>query len=143
MKRNSKRNLALYIDGENIPAKKGLTIINSIKDEGNMTSGKVYHRQKDNSTANWNTFTKTKKDIKNIQLSEKPEKNKVDNKIKKDILKDISNTPDIDIVVIASSDHGFTDTIKQVRNMGKQVIVIGEEKASKKLRNAPSEFRQI
>lgn len=139
----SKRNLALYIDGENIPAKKGSTIIDIIKNKGNMDYGKVYHRQKDNSTANWNTFTKTRKDIKNIQLSEKPEKNKVDNKIKKDILKDISNTPDIDIVVIASSDHGFTDIIKQVRNMEKQVIVIGEEKASEKLRNAASEFIQI
>ncbi len=139
----SKRNLALYIDGENISAKKGQTIIDIIKKEGNMDYGKVYHRQKDNSTVEWFTFTKTRNEIKNIQLSEKPEKNKVDNKIKKDIRKDINNAPNIDIIVIASSDHDYIDIIEQVRKIGKRVIVIGEKKAPEKLRKAASKFIQI
>ena len=41
---------------------------------------------------------------------------------------------------IATSDKGYTDTVKELRRQGKKVVGIGEKKAPKELRDACSEF---
>ena len=72
-----------------------------------------------------------------------PEKDKVDNKIKKDVNREIKNNKSVDVVCIATSDKGYTDTVKELRRQGKKVVGIGEKKAPKELRDACSEFFEI
>ena len=87
---------------------------------------------------------KTKdKNIKDIRLSGGPEKDKVDKKIRKDALKITNDHKNIDVVCIATSDGGYTDTIKEIRGQGKKVVVIGEKKAPDELRDAASVFIEI
>ena len=59
---------------------------------------------------------RTKKlDIKDIRLCGNPEKDKVDNKIKKDVNQEIKNNKSVDVVCIATSDKGYTDTVKVIK----------------------------
>lgn len=135
-----KRNTAIFIDGENIPAKKATSIMCEARKRGVIDSAKVYGLQNDKATRQWSYIAKTTADMKDIRLYGKPSKNKVDKKIKKDTIHDVSEATNIDIVIIASSDHGYSDNIRQLRTMGKRVVVIGEAKAPKKLRQACNEF---
>ena len=66
-----------------------------------------------------------------------------DNKIKKDVNQEIKNNKSVDVVCIATSDKGYTDTVKELRRQGKKVVGIGEKKAPKELRDACSEFFEI
>lgn len=47
------------------------------------------------------------------------------------------------MVCIATSDKGYTDTVKELRRQGKKVVGIGEKKAPKELRDACSEFLRL
>lgn len=67
----------------------------------------------------------------------------MDQKIKKDVMNVVKSDSNIDIVVLAASDHGYAPDVEKLRAMGKRVIVIGEEKAPASLRNASSEFVQV
>ena len=99
---------------------------------------------KSNSTRKKVNADKAKKlDIKDIRLCGNPEKDKVDNKIKKDVNQEIKNNKSVDVVCIATSDKGYTDTVKELRRQGKKVVGIGEKKAPKELRDACSEFFEI
>ena len=98
--------------------------------------------QKDECTKSWSDKAK-KLYIKDIRLCGNPEKDKVDNKIKKDVNQEIKNNKSVDVVCIATSDKGYTDTVKELRRQGKKVVGIGEKKAPKELRDACSEFFEI
>ena len=65
------------------------------------------------------------------------------NKIKKDVNRETKNNKSVDVVCIATSDKGYTDTVKELRRQGKKVVGIGEKKAPKELRDACSEFFEI
>jgi len=137
-----KRNVAVYIDGENIPAKKAKVIMSLAEGKGVIDYTKVYARQKDPCTRNWTTAAKNNH-LKEIRIAGQPEKNKVDRKLQKDIVKDIQKSKNIDIVCIVSSDHGYAETASQVRAMGKRVIIIGESKAPDRLQKSGNEFVRI
>ena len=79
----------------------------------------------------------------NLPSTGNPEKDKVDNKIKKDVNRETKNNKSVDVVCIATSDKGYTDTVKELRRQGKKVVGIGEKKAPKELRDACSEFFEI
>lgn len=102
----------------------------------------MYGLQKDECTKSWSDKAK-KLDIKDIRLCGNPEKDKVDNKIKKDVNRETKNNKSVDVVCIATSDKGYTDTVKELRRQGKKVVGIGEKKAPKELRDACSEFFEI
>lgn len=135
-----KRNTAIFIDGENIPAKKAAIIMNEAKKRGVIDSAKVYGLQRDMATRQWSKIAKSMDIMKDIRLCGGPSKNKVDKKIKRDTIHDISNATNVDIVIIASSDHGYLDNINKLRAMGKRVVVMGEAKTPNNLRKACNEF---
>ena len=58
-------------------------------------------------------------------------------------IQEIKNNKSVDVVCIATSDKGYTDTVKELRRQGKKVVGIGEKKAPKELRDACSEFFEI
>ena len=137
-----KRNSAVYIDGENIPAKKAELIMKEICKRGVIDQAKVYGIQKDRSTRAWSGVAK-EGDLQDIRLYGGPAHNKVDQKIKKDIALDERNVSNLDIVFLVTSDHGYAKKKKKMRRLGKRVVVIGEEKTPLSLRSACSEFVEI
>lgn len=74
-------NAALFIDGENISSKKAEQIQKIANKQGVLGTEKVYGLQK-MSVQNLGQI-RQKLDIKDIRLCGNPEKDKVDNKIKK------------------------------------------------------------
>lgn len=138
-----KRNTAVFIDGENVPAKKAVAIMNAVKKRGVIDTVKVYGLQKDQTTKKWSEVALNTEGMKDIRLSGGPARNKVDKKIKKDTIHDVKAAPNVDIVIIVSSDHGYSENIRELRLMGKHVVVIGEAKTPKSLRQACNEFVQV
>ena len=128
-----KRKLALYIDGENIPAKESQKIFAEARKLGTIEIAKVYGLKYDLSTRAWSHKTSEVNDLEDIRLKGKPKKNKVDNRIKADIDKDIRQNKKIDTYIIVSSDQGYSSSINKVRMEGKEAIVIGSRQTSKKL----------
>lgn len=137
-----KENTVLYIDGENISSKKAEQILEIAKKQGVLGTKKVYGLQKDVRTKSWSDEAKDL-GIKDIRLFGNPEKDKVDKKIQKDTREEVQNNKSVDIVCIATSDKGYTETVKELRKSGKRVVVIGEKKAPRKLRKACNEFIEI
>ena len=137
-----KENTVLLIDGENISYKKANAIISAAQQQGVLSSKRVYGLQKDSSTREWSVKAK-EYGIADIRLFGGPQKNKVDKKIQKDAKREIAQHKNVDIVCLATSDKDYTVTIKELRARGKRVVVIGEGKASDKLRNACSVFIEI
>ena len=137
-----KKNTSLFIDGENISSKKARAIVKAAEKQGVIDTAKVYGIQSDAHTKGWTDMAK-ECGIKDIRLSGEHKKDKVDKKIFKDTKKAILEQKNLDIVCIATSDGGFTDTVKELRAQGKRVVVIGEEKAPDELRQACSEFIKV
>lgn len=135
-----KKNIALYIDGENIPAKSSAQIFMCVRNMGVLDYAKVYGIQKDKSTYAWSKCALEIEELKDIRLYGGPGKNKVDNKIQRDVKKEISNHKNIDIVVIVTSDHGYATSIRDMRSKGKRVVVIGNHNMSEKLKKSCSKY---
>ena len=138
-----KRNTAVFIDGENGPAKKAVAIMKAAKKRGVIDTVKVYGLQKDQRTKKWSEVALTIEGMKDIRLRGGPARNKVDKKIMKDTIHDIKAAPNVDVVIIVSSDHGYVKNVRELRAMGKHVVVIGEENAPKNLRQSCNEFVQV
>lgn len=140
---NKKRNTAVFIDGENITAKKAEKIMSVVRSKGVMDYAKVYGIQKDLSTRKWTEVAACTDDMKDIRLYGGAGHNKVDKKIKKDTIKAIHNSPNIDIICIVASDHGYASNARELRAMGKRVVIIGEKNTPQILRSAGNEFVMI
>lgn len=137
-----KKNMLTLIDGENISAKRATEIMRIAKTQGVPYESKVYGLQKDPRTKGWSDKAKLY-DIKDIRLYGIPEKNKVDKKVQKDARNEVNRHKNIDTVLIVSSDGGYTETVRELRSMGKRVIIIGEQKTPKRLRESCSWFIEI
>ena len=140
--REKKKNMSLFIDGENISHTKVKKIMKAAEKEGELFSARVYGLQKDPHTKAWTDEAK-EYGIKDIRLSGGPEKDKADKKIQKDTNREIVNAKNVDIVCIATSDKGFTDTVRDLREKGKKVVIIGEGKTPQELRDACSKFIEV
>ena len=138
-----KKNTALFIDGENISAKESAKIFDVVHRIGQLDQAKVYGLQKDSSTRAWSQLAQRNETLKDIRLSGGPAPNKVDKKIQKDIASTIRKQKNIDIVVIASCDHGYASIVKEARAAGKRVIIIGKKNTSKKTVSACNKFECI
>ena len=139
---HKKHNTGLLIDGENVGAKKANAILNAARSQGKLYEGRVYGRQKDVHTRRWSDKAK-EYGISDIRLCGGPEKNKVDNKIKKDAWRLITQHKNVDIVCIATNDSDYVDIIRELRSMGKRVVVIGEKQAPESLRTSCNRFVEI
>ena len=139
-----KKNTALLIDGENISCRKAESILSAAKKEGilDMDQVWVYGLQKDESVKGW--YEKAKElGFNDKRLYGESSKDKVDKKIQKDASNIVNQVKNIDIICVATSDTGYVGRIRELREMGKRVVVIGEEKASAKLRDACNEFIEV
>ena len=135
-----KKNMALFIDGENIPAKESQRLFSIVNGIGELDYAKVYGIQKDKSTRAWSQLALEMDDLKDIRLCGGPGKNKVDKKIQKDVAKEITTHKNIDIVVIATSDHGYVSSVEELRLRGKRVVILGNKRMSNRLKAACNQF---
>lgn len=135
-----KKNMALFIDGENIPAKESQRLFTIVKGIGELDYAKVYGIQKDKSTRAWSQLALEIDELKDIRLCGGSGRNKVDRKIQKDLPREILAHKNIDIIVIATSDHGYASSVRDMRGKGKKVVVIGNYKTSDKLKKSCSRY---
>ena len=141
-KRIKKQNTELLIDGENLGSKKVKKIMKAAKSQGILYEGKVYGRQCDGYTKKWSEKA-GEYGISDIRLCGGPDKDKVDNKLKKDARRLITNQKNVDVICIATNDGGYVDVIEELRSQGKRVVVIGTDDAAKSLRESCNCFIKI
>ena len=55
----------------------------------------------------------------------------------------INQNKNVDIICLATNDGGYADVITELRQAGKKVVVIGEKRASEKLRKSCSRFIEV
>ena len=141
--KQKKRNLRAYIDGENIPEKYYEAIRDVIDKIGVVDCMNVYGLQKDKHTQAWTKRSRRDNNLHDKRLYGRPTHNKVDKKMSKDIMKDITDHKNTDIVVIVASDAYYRKAAIEARAQGKRVVGIGEEKTPNKLRSVYNEFWEI
>lgn len=140
--RQKKKNMSLFIDGENISFRKAERIMEIVQKEGELYSSRVYGLQNDKRTKKWTAKAK-ELNMKDIRLYGGPAKDKVDKKLQKDILKEIQKEKNVDIICIVSSDHGYVSAIELAKKYKKRVIGLGEKNTSVKLREVCNKFIEI
>lgn len=135
-----KKQVAVFIDGENISHKKAKKIIEHANTLGNIDFSRVYGVQNNNSDKCW-IKTSGELNIKHIRLAGGSKKNKVDKKIFEEILNEAKKQDHADIIVVATNDGDFAPTVKAVKDMGIHVVVIGLKTAmSDKMKKACNSF---
>ena len=131
---------ALFIDGENISHKKAKDIIDKLGNQGQITSARVYGIQNNNSDKYW-IKTSGELNIKHIRLAGGSKKNKVDKKMFEEIRNEAKKKDHVDTIIIATHDTDFIPTIKDVRNMGVNVVIMGlKSSLSDKMKKACDSF---
>lgn len=124
----------VYIDAENITAKKYNRIKSQVKDNAEIRT--YYVEGHDNGWA-----SVTDNHIKKVPLSGKPQKDKVDERIKKEI-DDKASTRKRMVIWIVSSDTGFRDIPANYQTESKRVQMkgMGEKKTPLSYRKLFTEF---
>ena len=82
-------------------------ILNVARNAGIVDEAKVYGLSKDMRTVRWTKEAEKSSELKDVRLKGRPRKNKVDERIKRDMLKTTRERKNVDIFVLASSDHGW------------------------------------
>lgn len=138
----AKKNTMVFIDAENVSSDHAASIEKEIWDIGNVAEVRYYAMQKDPATANWKTTIK-EYGYKPILMAGEREKNKIDNKIIRDVIKVLNDNKSIDIFVIISRDGDYTELVRFLKSNRKRVVILAPKNTSKKLKNASSEVRVI
>ena len=139
---NRKKNTMVFIDAENISSDHCSSIIGQCKSIGEVFEVRYYARQKDPTTAKWKE-TITDYGLKPILMCGEPERNKIDNKIIKDIRKVLNTNKSIDIFCIASKDGDYSNIVQEIRNNKKRAVILATKGTSKKLKAKASEIKGI
>lgn len=137
-KRNTQKTIRLYIDAENISAKYAEKIMNKSNEMGKIVEAKAYRRENDKHTKGWGRKGE-KYGIKSILVPGGPDKDKIDKKIIRDIQSILPGKSD-NIICLVTSDGGYVNIVNKVKNLGREIIVIGDEKASSDLQEAADKF---
>ncbi|MBR4728206.1 MAG: NYN domain-containing protein [Clostridia bacterium] len=139
---SKKKNTMVFIDAENISSDHCSSIIDQCKTIGEVFEVRYYARQKDPSTAKWKE-TITDYGLKPILMCGEPERNKIDNKIIKDIRKVLNTNKSIDIFCIASKDGDYSKIVQEIRDNKKRAVILATKGTSKKLKSKASEIKGI
>lgn len=134
--------IALFIDGENISSKYAKQILELANNIGTIAVAKVYGLQKDEHTKRW-TEKARENEIKDIRLCGKPEKNKVDKKIIKDMKKVILDHSWINTICIVSCDGGYAEVLKELRDLGLTIVAIAKKNLSHELKEVCDEIYEL
>lgn len=135
-----KRQIAVFIDGENISNKKAEKIMEKAGNRGHIQFTRVYDVK---GTASDKCWVKTSQDFnfKHIRLPGGSKKNKVDKHMFVEIYNEAKKKKHADMLIIATNDTDFIPTIKAVKDMGIRVVIMGlKSSLSDKMKKACDSF---
>ena len=128
-------NVLVFIDAENIPSKFFKEIEARVSYLVDKWNARIYALQKDRATLGWHEIAKENDAIKEVRLAGGPAKNKVDNKIIKDIRRLVTKSvPAETCVFLVSSDSDYHDIVCELKESGVRTIGIGERKSTDRYR---------
>ncbi|MCQ2524113.1 MAG: NYN domain-containing protein [Lachnospiraceae bacterium] len=128
-------NIALFIDGENIPARCYEKVMAVARKKGCVLIQRVFRRRNDPCTKKWDKAVANYKELKIQCIEGKACKNKIDKVIISQI-KDLlyKSSKALDIIIVVTNDHGYSNIIEEIRSMGIEAAVIGTTNLSKRLK---------
>ena len=110
------------------------------KRQGDLVSARVYGIKGDKATRKWTEIAEKDELLKDVRLAGKQKHNKVDSVIKKEAIDAVYSSHKIDIIIIASNDHGYSSCLELIKKTGVKAYVIGNRNAAKRLRRACTLF---
>ena len=133
------KKIALFIDADNIPAKYGKLIIESLQGRGEIFIRRIYGNWEKNSLHSWNECI-LKYGLNAVQQMDfTVGKNATDMSLTIDAM-DVLYQKQAEIFAIVSGDSDFTPLAVKLRERGVYVIGLGKEQASASFRSACNEF---
>ena len=144
--RNHKK-LNIYIDTENVSGKKADKIMHIIKSQyGTCDRIYMYSLQNDQGPKAWRDYINANPNLKKKCIDKRlfgnPDRDKVDKKMIKDMASCISQNTS-DVIVLVSSDHGFSTIANEAQVSGHRFVGLGNQKSSKNLMRACAEFHTV
>jgi len=133
------RNIALFIDGDNVCKSTFQENYNDIKLRGKIAIRRIYFDYNDKIDEKWKLIL-LNNGIDSISVTNLPQKNSTDIRLMLDMLTVFYNNTNIDTFIIMSSDSDFYHIATFIRSVGKTIICYGEEKTPQMLRNVVDEF---
>ena len=130
---------ALLIDADNVSAKYIKPILDELSKYGNVTYKRIYGDWTKTNNASWKEELLQNSITPIQQFSYTHGKNATDSAMIIDAM-DILYTNDVDGFCIVSSDSDFTRLVSRLRESGKMVIGMGENKTPEPFRKACDKF---
>ena len=133
------KTVAVFIDADNVPAKKIDFIINELANYGAVMVRKIYGNWKSDRLKGWEEVLLDSALAPVQQFDYTKGKNATDMALTIDVM-DMLYSGKIDVFCIVSSDSDFTPLAMRVKTGGKQVIGFGRHSTSKALVAACNKF---
>lgn len=137
--------IAIFFDAENISANHVTSILAKVKSYGDILIQRAYADWSIPNTSSWKNLV-AKQPISVYQQFHNGETQVIDKTIIMDAIQIAIEHPEIDTFCIVASDKGYSNLALRLRELGKYVLGIGEEKKTKQdslLVNACNEFLYI
>ena len=131
--------IALFIDADNIPAKYGKIIIETLQSRGEIFIRRIYGNWEKNSLHTWNECILKYGLLAVQQMDFSVGKNATDMSLTIDAI-EVLYQRQATIFAIVSGDSDFTPLAVKLRERGVYVIGLGKEQASASFRSACNEF---
>ena len=134
--------IALFIDADNIPAKYGKIIIETLQSRGEIFIRRIYGNWEKNSLHSWNESILKYGLLAVQQMDFAVGKNATDMSLTIDAM-DVLYQRQATIFAIVSGDSDFTPLAVKLRERGVYVIGLSKEQASASFRSACNEFIEL
>ena len=137
------KKIALFIDADNIPAKYGKIIMETLQNRGEIFIRRVYGNWEKNSLHGWNECILNYGLLAVQQMDFTSGKNATDMSLTIDAM-DVLYQRQAEIFAIVSDDSDFTPLAVKLRERGVYVVGLGKKnKASNSFRSACNEFIEM
>ena len=125
MEMQSREITVVYVDAENVSARKWRKIRKSLSNISEKLHVRIYMRRNDSRTKRWRTICEQESGycVKEIAVEGKAKRNKVDKVIISEML-----SMKTDVVCIVSSDHGYGNSVEECKRKGSRVYGFGSGK---------------
>lgn len=133
------RNIAVFIDGDNISASHYQKIIDELKQTGRILTQRLYADFSDSTSSAWRGYIMNY-GIDAIQTFRIAKKESTDNCLIVDCMRTLYHHQMIEMFVIVSSDSDFSSLASEIRMKGKFCIGVGYNHTPMKLRNNCDRF---
>lgn len=135
-------NIAVFIDGDNIPSTDVKNIIDEIRGHGRIITANVYGDWSQYNMTNWMSVASSN-GITCVQCDRLTGKNSTDIKLMLDMLKMLYTNNTVEIFFVVTSDSDYRHVVSEIKLMGKQCFCLGSAKTNSSLQNICDKFVKI